>query len=175
MNNKFISSIAAVSAILVFFLLVLPAFDKTRMLRGSIKERKAVLNEAAEISLKIKDLNREIESRKTEIEKLDRLLPLEKELPELLVNVESIVSSSGMNLLEINLSEVSGREAVNKINGTMKLDGSFVSFVNLLDLLEKNLRLVEVGVVEIGAQSVEGSRRLNYDLRFEVSNLAEER
>ena len=172
--SRFISSIIIAASILVFFLLVLPAYDQTRMLRGSIKEREDILKETEEISGRIRDLNREIESRRAEIEKLDRLLPREKELPELLSNIESIVSASGMILSEMNLSETPGQGEIRKINGTMKLGGNFVSFVNLLDLLEKNLRLVEVGTVDAASQLVGGARTLNYDIRFEISYLAEE-
>ena len=172
--SRFISSIIIAASILVFFLLVLPAYDQTRMLRGSIKEREDILKETEEISGRIRDLNREIESRRAEIEKLDRLLPREKELPELLSNLESIVSASGMILSEMNFSETPGQGEIRKINGTMKLGGNFVSFVNLLDLLEKNLRLVEVGTVDAASQLVGGARTLNYDIRFEISYLAEE-
>jgi len=173
MNNKFTSSIISAAAILIFFLLVLPAFDQTRALRGSIKEREDILKEADEISNQIKNLNSEIEFKRVDIEKLDRLLPREEELPELLSNIESIVSSAGMILSEMDLSEVPGQGEIRKINGTLKLSGNFGSFVNFLDLLEKNLRLIEVGAVDAASQLVGGSKTLNYDVRFEVSYLAE--
>lgn len=171
MNQKLLSSIIAVGSILIFFLLVLPTFDQTRMLRGSIKERKEILKEAEEMSNQVKNLNREIEAKKSEITKLDRLFPREKELPEFLSNIESIVSASGMILSEINLSEVPGQGKIRKINGTLKLIGSYSSFVNLLDLLEKNLRLIEVGTLNAAAQITEGAKTLNYDLSFEINYL----
>lgn len=173
MSNKLLSSILTAASILIFFLLVLPAFDETRMLRGSIKEREGILKETEEISGRIRDLNQEIESRRLEVEKLDRLLPREKELSEILSGIESIVSVSGLTLSEINLSEIPGQGEIRKINGTMKLGGNFASFLNLLDFLEKNLRLVEVGTVDAASQSVEGARILNYDIKFELSYLAE--
>lgn len=174
MNKKFISSIITVVSILIFFLLVLPAFDQTRMLRGSIKEREDILKEADEISSQVKNLNSQIEAKRVDIEKLDRLLPRKEELPELLSNVESIVSAAGMTLSEMNLSEVPSQGEIRKINGTMKLDGNFTSFVNFLDLLEKNVRLIEVGQVDAASQMASGARTLNYDVRFEVSYLAGE-
>lgn len=171
MRDKFFSSIIVAGSILIFFLLVLPAFDQTRMLRGSIKEREEILKEAEELSSQVKNLNREIEARKSDITKLDRLLPREKELPEFLSNIESIVSASGMTLSEMNLSEVPGQGKIRKINGTMKLGGNYPSFVNLLDLLEKNLRLIEVGTLNAASQITEGAKTLNYDLNFEINYL----
>ncbi len=171
MNSKAVSSIINVSSVLIFFLLVLPAFDQTRMLRGSIEERENILTETQEISNRISELNRSIESKKQEVDKLDQLLPREKEIPELLSNIESIVSASGLILSEINLSEFSGQNEIGKINGTMKLSGNFVSFMNFLDLLEKNLRLIDVITVDAAAQAAEGTRTINYDVRFEASYL----
>lgn len=171
MRNKFLPSITAAGSILIFFLLVLPAFDQTRMLRGSIKERENILREAQEFSNQVNNLNREIEARKSDITRLDRLLPLEKELPEFLSNIESIVSASGMTLSEMNLSEVPGQGKIRKINGTLKLNGNYPSFVSLLELLEKNLRLIEVGTLNAASQITEGAKTLNYDLSFEINYL----
>ncbi|MEK7537231.1 MAG: type 4a pilus biogenesis protein PilO [Patescibacteria group bacterium] len=173
MNNKILSSIVAAGSILIFSLLVLPAFDQTRMLLSSIKEREDIFREAGEISSQVKNLNREIEARKNDIDKLDRLFPREKELPEFLSNIESIVSASGMILSEMNLSEVPGQGKIRKINGTLKLNGSYPSFVNLLDLLEKNLRLIEVTTLDAAAQFTGGAKTLNYDLSFEINYLAQ--
>ena len=171
MNPKLISSIIVAASVLIFFLLVLPAFDQTLMLRGSINEREAVLAEAREISNRVSELNRQIDSRRSEVEKLDRLLPKSKETPELLTSIESIVSASGMILTEMNLSEVSGQTEIKKISGSFKLTGSFASFMNFLDLLERNLRLVDVGAIDVAAQLIEGTRTINYDVRFEANYL----
>ena len=67
MNPKLISSIIVAASVLIFFLLVLPAFDQTRMLRGSINEREAVLAEAQEISNRVSELNRQIDRRRSEV------------------------------------------------------------------------------------------------------------
>lgn len=171
MINKFLPSISAAGAILIFFLLVLPSFDQTRLLRASIKEREVVLEEASQISAQIDNLNQELENKKSEVAKLDRLLPKQKEVPELLSSLEQIVSSSGMILSEINLSEVSGQSEIGKINGNLKMTGSFDSFINFLDLAEKNLRLIDISMLDVAAQLAEGSRVINFDIRFEVSYL----
>lgn len=174
MNPKILSSIITAGSILIFFLLVLPAFDQTRMFLSSIKEREDIMGEVEEISSQVKNLNREIEARRSDIDKLDRLLPREKELPEFLSNIESIVSASGMILSEISLSEVPSQGKIRKINGTLKLNGSYPTFINLLDLLEKNLRLIEVKTLDAASQLTGGVKTLNYDLSFEINYLGSE-
>ena len=171
MNDRFISSIMIAASILVFFFLALPSFDKTRMLSASISEREEILLEAEAIKARVAELDREIDSKKAEVDKLNILLPKEKMIPELLSGIESLVAASGMSLTEMNLSELSGQEKIKKLSGNLKLNGSFVSFMQFLDLLEKNLRLIDLITVDVAAQLTEGARVINYDLRFEVNYL----
>ena len=171
MNDKLISSILIAVSILFFFFAVLPSFDKTRTLKASVEERENILLEAEEIKARVGELNREIDLKKTEVDKLDILLPKEKMIPELLSGIESIIAASGMNLTEVNISELSTQQDIKKLSGNLKLNGSFVSFMQFLDLLEKNLRLIELITVDVSAQLTEGVRVINYDLRFEVNYL----
>lgn len=174
MSDKLISSILTAGAILILFLLVLPAFDKTRTLLGSINEREEIFQEAEQISNKVEELNSGINARKSDIDKIDLLLPKEKMLPELLSSMESIVSASGMTLTELNISELTAQEDIRKLAGSLKLNGNFLSFMDFLDLLEKNLRLIDVVTVDIAAQEIEGARTLNYDVRLEANYLPSE-
>ncbi|MEK7203601.1 MAG: type 4a pilus biogenesis protein PilO [Patescibacteria group bacterium] len=172
MSKNLLSAIIASVSVLVFFLLVLPTFDQTRMLRSSIGERADILNEAQEISDRINSLNQEIDSRRQNIDKLDRLLPKKKQVPELLSSMESIVSASGTTLIEMNLSDVVREGNVKKISATLKLNGDFASFMNFLDLLERNLRLIDVSNLDVAAQQIERTKTINYDVRFEMNYLS---
>ena len=174
MNPKYLSSIIVSASVLIFFILVMPAFDQNRTLRGSIEERENILAEAEAISVQIRNLNQEIQGRVAEVNKLDQLLPKEKQVPEFLSGIESIVSGSGMTLSEMNLSALPGQSQVRKINGTLKLNGTYPAFVSFLDLFEKNLRLTEVAALDVSAQLIEGTRTLNYDVRFEINYLTAE-
>lgn len=171
MNDRLISSTMIAASILIFFFLAMPAFDKTRTLNASVKEREGILLEAEEIKARVGELNRDIDSKKAEVDKLDILLPKEKMIPELLSGIESVMAASGMSLTEVNISELSAQEEIKKLSGNLKLNGSFVSFIQFLDLLEKNLRLIDLITVDVSAQLTEGARVINYDLRFEVNYL----
>lgn len=172
MTQNLSSSILISTSILIFFLLILPAFDNALMLRNSIEERENILSETREVSDRINSLSQEIELRDRDIDNLDKLLPKEKQVPELLSSIESIVSASGLILTEMNFSDVSGKEgSVKKVNSTMKLTGSFASFMNFLDLLERNLRLIDVAALDVAAQVIEGTKAINYDVRLEVNYL----
>ena len=173
MNSRFTSSIIIASSILIFFLLILPAFDKTRMLNGAIEERENILKELQEISSRVTELNSEIGRNKNNIAKLDQLLPKRKEVSEILVMIESTISSSGLLLSEVNISEPTG-EAAGKINVNIKLSGDFNSLMTFLDLLEKNLRLIEISTIDIAAQLSGASDTINYDIKFEARYLSSE-
>ncbi|TSC90921.1 MAG: hypothetical protein G01um10142_171 [Parcubacteria group bacterium Gr01-1014_2] len=171
MTRKLLSSIIIASSILIFFLLVLPIFDKTRMLRGAIEQRGLILDELQEISNRVAELNSEVERNENNIVKLGQLLPKQKEVSEILVMIESIVSSSGLLMSELNLSEPNV-EGGGKINVNVKLSGSLNSLMTFLDLLEKNLRLFEISTMDIAAESGGTSGRINYDIKFEARYLS---
>ncbi|OHB17010.1 MAG: hypothetical protein A2913_01290 [Parcubacteria group bacterium RIFCSPLOWO2_01_FULL_40_65] len=170
MNNKFLFSIIISSSVLIFFLLVLPIFDKTRMLKGAIEQREIMLAELQSISNRVKELSSGIETNENNISKLDQLLPKQKEVSEILISIESITSASGLLLSEISLSESIG-EGVNKINVNLKLSGNFDSLMTFFDLLEKNVRLIEVNNIDIASEAIGGSSTINYNIRFEASYL----
>jgi len=170
MNPKLLSSIYIASSILIFFLLVLPAFDKTKMLRAALTEREEMFIELQEITKSVEELNQEIDKNKNDIAKIDQLLPKQKEVSEIITAVENIVSSSGLSLLEITFSEFKG-EPIGTITGNLKLVGDFNSLINLLDLLEKNLRLVEINSLDVASQFSGGASTINYDIKFEASYL----
>lgn len=169
MNQKLLSSIYISSSILIFFLLVLPAFDKTRMLRQALAERSDMYAELQEISKSVEELNRGVDEKKGDIAKLDQLLPKQKDVSEMISAIENIVSSAGLNLSEISFSELKG-EGISVISGSIKLTGGFNSFVSFLDLMEKNLRLVEINMIDIAPQSGGlGANTINYDVKFSAS------
>ena len=171
MNPRLTSSLIIVSSILIFFFLILPTFDKTRMLNGAIEEREIMLKESQQIASRVSELSNEIKINKNEIKKLDQLLPKQKEISEMLVTIESIISSSGLLLSEVTLSESFGVD-VGKIRANVKFTGDFDSLMTFLDLLEKNLRLIEISTIDVSSQLTGTNNAINYDIKFEARYLA---
>lgn len=173
MTSKLFSAIIISLTILIFFLLVLPSYDKTRILLKNAEERESILKEEEEILNRIKSLSNEIEGNKDSIGKLERFLPKKKEIPELITNLEEITKNSGINLKEITISEQPGQEAIKKIAGSIKVSGDFPQFLSFLDFLEKNIRLIEIPKINITIQTSEKTKLLNYELQFETNYLEE--
>ena len=167
-NNLFSSSIIAIS-ILLLFTLILPAFDKTRALFRTIEERKSILTEQENLLDQIQSLNKSIDNRIDEIGKLDTLLPKNKELPELIITLETTSSSSGLILSEIKFSELTVQGDIKKISGDIRLSGSFSSFLNFLKNIEDNIRIIDVMNINIALETGAGEQEINYGLRFEAS------
>lgn len=173
MNKRLLSSIIIASSILIFFFLILPIFDKTRMLNNAIEQREGMLKELQGISSRVTELNGEIGRNENNIAKLNNLLPKRKEVSEILVMIESIVSSSGLLLSELSLSEPNVAGA-GKINANIKLSGDFNSLMTFLDLLEKNLRLIEITTLDIATDLSGSSGKINYNIKFEARYLSSE-
>ena len=170
MNQKLLSSVYISFSILILFLLALPAFDKTKMLRSALAGREIRFAELTETAKRVEELNQNIDKNKSDISKLDQLLPKQKDISEMMTAIESIVSSSGLTLTEITFSEFKG-EPISTITGNIKLTGDYNSLTAFLDLLEKNLRLIEVNTFDIASQLSGSARTINYDIKFEASYL----
>jgi len=177
MKNNLFSSIIVSVSLLLLFVLVLPAFDKTRALLKTIEEREVILNEQKQALDKINSLYKSIETRKENIEKLDNILPYEKQLPELITVLETTSSNTGLILSEIKFSDLNSKETIKKLNIDIKVGGEFTSFLNFLKLLEKNIRLLKVTDMNIVTLKSETERtgRIIYNLRLEANFLKDQK
>jgi len=77
---------------------LISSFEKNDELTQKIKETK-------ESQEKIRPLLANEEELRTNLEKINKFLPQKEEIPAFLIQVEAAASSSGNNLLEINLPE----------------------------------------------------------------------
>lgn len=173
MKNNLFSSIIVSVSLLLLFVLVLPAFDKTRALFKAIDERELILNEQKQSLDKVNSLYKSIEKEKENIEKLDNVLPYEKQLPELITALKKISSDSGLALSEIKFSDLNSRGVIKKLNIDLKISGEFNSFINFLKSLEKNMRLLKLYSMNIVTLKTEASenKTIIYNLRLETNFL----
>lgn len=152
MDKKLISALVAGVSIFGVFAFVLPAYSSIKVLRTAIVEREAALAEKRSIMEKISSLNKEIESGRTDINKLGLLIPPAKSVPELISTIEAAAAQSGLAVAEVKFSQQSSdnQEASHKkINTEARLTGSYVSAFNFLKIIEQNLRLADVESVNI--------------------------
>lgn len=100
-------------------------------------------------------------------------LPTKPQTALLLGDLESLAKLSGVALATVNFIESPDLElqklpanSIVPMEVQISFSGSFISFRDFIDRLEKHIRLLDVQLVSIGAE--DQSQNYKYDLRFKI-------
>lgn len=149
-------------AVVLFWAIALPLYNRVSDLDAAIGEREDLLNTRSTIMANIKNLNQEYQKRISEITKLSTIVPSKKSIAEVLSAVNDISTKNGVELFSSSIigQKTSDADAnpFNLLSLEMGLNGSYPSLTNFLRALEKNLRLVDITSVDatagIGTSSI---------------------
>ena len=156
MNKNYIGAGLAAVAIILFWVLTLPLYNRISDLDAAIKEREDLLNSRNAIIANIKVLNKEYQKRISDITKLSAIVPSKKSVAEALSALDDMSTRNGVILTN---SSITGQKANDNINPyellalDMNLNGSYVSLTNFLKALESNLRLIDIVSIDAAAGS----------------------
>lgn len=171
MNYKKLTGagIAALGFIL-FSILVWPLFTISAELKTAIESKRTVLDEKKEALGRILDLKSKVGAKRNEIAQLTAVLPADKKIQEILVNIEEAARQSGIDLRDFKTGAVASleKDAVQKILQVgLSGSGSYSSILDFFKLLEKNLRIFDVQDFTV-SQDASGTAagRLNLDLKL---------
>lgn len=132
--KKYIPVLLFFAFILILFILIFPAYNNIRDLRTMIKTKQEVLKNQKEQVQLFQELK-----QSKELEKLDKILPDNPEIPELMIQLETMASQNNLILKSINFTE-----SQDEITAQIVLAGSYNVLKNYLKALENNLRLMDV-------------------------------
>ncbi len=95
---------------------------------------------------------------KSDVENLDQILPTQKDIPGLFVQLQALAQENGFTLATVNLEEepsiTSREEKIRKININLNLvGGDYQSLKKFLEAVEYNLRLFDVDAVYFSPDS----------------------
>ena len=178
MKKNIIVLISILIFVAILLLLDLPAYNKVVFFRSEIKNYQNFLKEKEELLVKVNQLKQSYESRKDEIDKAYYVLPLEKDIPNLIVQFEALVSENGLVLESINFKEAAAKttatgekivKGYKTLDVSLKAGGSYQSFVAFLQALEFNIRLMDIKSIDFSAaQTGDESSLFTFDISLEV-------
>lgn len=178
---------------LIILLLVLSTYlillPKYRQISGEgylDYERKQQTLEAKKKELsELQELQEELSHVTTvEIERLKRILPSSKEIPDIFLQMESLARESGLNVSRVSITEAGARQSdssnsstttknkktstvqasgIQTINISLTVEGNttYDSLKILLDNIEDNMRIVDLDSLSYEKSEEEGSFSLN--------------
>lgn len=151
---------------------ILPAYGFTGILKSTIAEKQELLNLKSEVNARIEQLNKERGIRYAELQRFSVVAPENTSLPELVSTLESIFSKSGHLLYEFTLGKSNEASLKDEGFGIVNIEansrGTYEGFIQVLDYLEKNIRIFDVKEISIGEDFSGVANQLSLKLRGNV-------
>ncbi|OGN13601.1 MAG: hypothetical protein A3C71_02155 [Candidatus Yanofskybacteria bacterium RIFCSPHIGHO2_02_FULL_43_15c] len=155
---------------ILFAVLVWPLFKGIGEIKVAIESKQTVLDQRTAVLDKVRGLKKNVSTKQSEIEQLGVILPSNKKLQDIVVNVEEASRQSGISLRELKTSKVLSQDPGSPyqvIQVELSGSGFYQSVVDLFKSLEKNLRIFDVQEFTISVDSAEeATGLLNLELKF---------
>lgn len=189
-NLIFLFLILGFVAIVIF--LDIPAVREILNLKKTLSEQTKILGDKQEFSIKLEKLIKNYEDNKEDAEKINFVLPSEKEIPNLIVQFEALGAEGGMTIEQIGFSSVedqatsratavrtetgegvvqqTGESAKNykTIAVNLKMSGDYYAFKNFLAAVEKNIRLMDIEIINFTSLSSQDSQLFNFEVTLKT-------
>ena len=170
-KNLTAAILIAISSFLVCVEIV-PAYGFSGLLKSAIAEKDDLLNLKSEVNTRIEQLNKERSTRYAELQRFSLVTPEIVSLPELVSTLESIFSKSGHLLSDFTVGRSNEDQSKTGGFGTVNVEansrGTYDGFIQVLDYLEKNIRLFDVKEISIGEDVSGVANQLSLTIRGNV-------
>ena len=101
---------------------------------------------------KLPEFQREVQALEARLETLKRILPPEKEMPDLMRRVQYLAAQSSLRVAKFNPTAPKQNDFYQEVPISLELEGTFHNFGAFLDRVSRMSRLVNMGNVRIKAQ-----------------------
>jgi len=102
---------------------------------------------------KLPEFQREVQALEARLETLKRILPPEKEMPDLMRRVQYLAAQSSLSIRKFNPAPPAQKEFYLEVPINLDIEGTYHNLGAFLDRISRMSRLVNVGNVKIKSQS----------------------
>ena len=115
-------------------------------LQNQIRELEVTAN-------KLPEFQREVQALEARLETLKRILPPEKEMPDLMRRVQYLAAQSSLAIRKFTPGAVASREFYEEVPVNVDVDGTYHNLGAFFDRISRMSRLVNIGNVKIKSQT----------------------
>jgi len=101
---------------------------------------------------KLPEFQREVQALEARLETLKRILPPEKEMPDLMRRVQYLAAQSSLSIRKFNPAAAAQKDFYLEVPVNLDVEGTYHNLGAFLDRISRMSRLVNVGTVKIKAQ-----------------------
>jgi type IV pilus assembly protein PilO len=102
---------------------------------------------------KLPEFQREVQALEAKLESLKRILPPEKEMPDLMRRMQYLAAQSSLKVVKFNPATPVQKDFYQEIPINLDLEGTYHNLGALLDRISRMSRLVNVGDIRIKAKA----------------------
>ena len=146
LSRTYIGAFLISIAILIFWVLVLPAYDQATDLRAAVADRAAILDNRSAIVSNLASFNKQYAEHASDIQRFAYIVPAVKSSPELVSTIQAIAGQNGLALTSIALAgnQTLDNAPYNTQTIDLSLSGTYLNFRSFLGALESNIRMIDV-------------------------------
>jgi type IV pilus assembly protein PilO len=108
---------------------------------------------------KLQEFQREVQLLEAKLETLKRILPPERETPDLMRRVQYLAAQSNLTVKKFNPGTIANREFYQEVPVTLDVVGSYHNLGLFFDRVSRLTRLINMGNVKIKAQKDQTTTR----------------
>jgi len=167
-KNIFIGVFIVIIVGSIIFLDV-PTFQNISEFKTQIGTQQKTLDEEKMFISRVQTLIEEYDLNQEIFKKLDYILPVDSDVPNLIVQLESLTKDNGIILNDIQISSVvMGDKTVNygTIAISLKLSGDYRAFKNFLQATENNIRLADIDSINLASKEDSGIFTFEYEVNL---------
>jgi type IV pilus assembly protein PilO len=104
---------------------------------------------------RLPEFQREVQALEARLETLKRILPPEKEMPDLMRRIQYLAAQSSLQIRKFNPATVVQRDFYQEVPVAIDVDGTYHNMGAFLDRVSRMSRLVNMGDLKIKSQSTQ--------------------
>lgn len=126
-----------------------PAFEEEKAKTAQLDKLRQEIRQLEVTAAKLQDFQREVALLEAKLETLKRILPPEKETPDLMRKVQSLAAQSNLTIRTFTPAATVNKEFYQEWPINMAVDGSYHNLGYFFDRVSRLSRLVNVGNLKI--------------------------
>lgn len=165
-SRDYIGGMMIAVAGILFWILIMPAYDRVMTLRVALTERNEILINRNAILSNISALTKKYAERATDIQRFASIVPSQKSAPEIVSSMQALANQNGLQLTTITLSSANTQDSnpYRPQSIDMAFFGSYPAFKSFLEALEKNIRIIDITSID-AAPTTENSPIIGFRLK----------
>lgn len=136
-----------------YFLWYADALEQAKRKQAQLVELKKQIQALEATANRLPEFQREVQALEARLETLKRILPPEKEMPDLMRRVQYLAAQSSLAIRKFNPARTTQKDFYLEVPIAIDVEGTYHNLGAFFDRISRMSRLVNVGNIKIKAQS----------------------